>query len=312
MRYSNKVVILIIIHLIQLTILACTSSSTTKMETSEIHGKWIQLNDSLQIDSTAHSEYFYFFDSVLLKKYIISRPSFPAGMTIDGKYVDVWCYNDTLSYVIDSITHSNRYWISTRDKQNNPCTRFYLYVEGPLMYVTELKSRHPIADHFTDAEVYLNTSNIGEELVPILDTPLIFDIQQTVSDSACQEMFFYIAYGQNITSSAVDEEKMIRISQVNTTKTTIEASIKDLFFFNYRVIFNGKEIPVVNDKRLIVDYDRRRESVMRVYNIGLDDTIAVIGRYNPGRERVVNPAFQEDIEGQVQDILITCVKNLTY
>src|SRR5690606_20226434 len=109
---------LIIIYLFQLTILACENSPTAVKRTDEIHGKWIQLNDSLHIDSTANSEYFEFDDSVMLRKHIISRPSFPSGKTIDGKYVDVWCYNDTLSYIIDSITHSNRYWLSTRDKQD--------------------------------------------------------------------------------------------------------------------------------------------------------------------------------------------------
>lgn len=220
--------------------------------------------------------------------------------------IDNHCFNK-LSYRLDSITSKNYHWISTFTKNNKKCSGYCIVAQDDFLYITTLKGLPGITDHFTSCSLYRKkTSNtISPEYETINEIEIILDETLEI-EYDCQiahnklSNVFYIAFNQDVQT---ENSNKIHFRYDKFTKTQIKVDLRAFYHKRYKLIYKGKEIPLVfpsgidwKEKFDLNEWLKSKE----VNDISL---IAIISRFNPSRDSC-NNIFGEKITGQIQDFEI--------
>ena len=112
-----------------LSSLKCLAQDSSKGTKFEIEGNWISMDEPNR-----------------LGKAIV--------ITIDSIKFDKGYKNVNNYYTIDSITDLDHFWISVDDKESNLKSKYCIIKSLDFLYISHLKGKIGISDHFTDCFMY--------------------------------------------------------------------------------------------------------------------------------------------------------------
>lgn len=224
---------------------------------------------------------------------------------LNGEIIELYC-ND-LTYKIDSVGSYNDKYIRIFDKNNNICQGIHLLEKNSYWVVTPLKQGEGIDFHFTTPVIYRKNKSTNKlELKESLTIKI---------STEPKEGIFYIAYNQEGPNNFVKDSKgnfEINLNEdTNCYKTNFDIDPSLLAFKKYNIeVFDTLtneyvKLPILfhneyNKYRLmsLIEKDTFLKK-KKIY-----DKFIAVKRFNPGRQRIVNKKYKEEIFGQVQSFEI--------
>jgi hypothetical protein len=208
-------------------------------------------------------------------------------------------------YTIDSISDLDHFWISVDDKESKLKSKYCLIQSSDFIYLTELKGKIGISDHFTDCFLYrkmdsnLERPNVSDikEIEIFIDKNILLEENCEISYSDMTN-FFYIAYEQNLMEQ--NSHQKIVFNKVKYTKTDLKADLRAFYHENYIIHYDNQEIPVISANNKYWNSKSNISEWVNHNKLQENAWIAIIGRYNPDR-RDCNKLFGENIIGQIQN-----------
>ncbi|MFK8101171.1 MAG: hypothetical protein AB8G15_01550 [Saprospiraceae bacterium] len=210
---------------------------------------------------------------------------------------------EKVRFSIDAIDANQGIYISAF-KGEYRCYAYHLIKENQFLSVTPLKSLEGIEFHFTSPTLYkLNPNPIdngeGKDLTILVDNEIKLN---TIN---------YVAFDQNLdeTSKEYDQEKMtITLDSSGINKSSILLNpmyyARKKYVAKYTDQLKGTTtiIPVIYHQSIstIQTEFTKEQQKSELQKLKVKDLYLIAYRFNPGRKRVVNKAFKEAINGQVQ------------
>jgi hypothetical protein len=226
------------------------------------------------------------------------------------KYDNNMCYR----YTIDSITNNKQFWISYYDYSSKFFMKYCFVKMDELMYVTPLKSKSGISDHFTEVFLYQRKDkNITSEDKPGIKELEIYINKNIILQKDCNQSYsqmeniFHIAFNQ--ISDGCKSEKII-FDTVKFKKTSLPVDIPSYYHKMYKIFYDSIELPLVYEKNRWVE-DFNIKEFKKSHALGEDSWLAIVHRFNPDRN-FCNHLFGEEISGQIQTfevIKFSCFKD---
>lgn len=208
-------------------------------------------------------------------------------------------------YSIDSITDLDHFWITVDDKETNYKSKFCLIKSSDFMYLSHLKSKIGISDHFTDCFLYrklesnLEIPNISEikDLEIFIDKNILLESDCGISYSEMTNIF-HIAYDQKLHHQK-DPLKIVFRNEKHT-KTSLKADLRGFYHENYKIYYDSQVIPFVAKNNKSWNNKSKVKAWIDLHKLQENSWIAIVGRYNPNRNDC-NKIYGENIVGQIQD-----------
>jgi hypothetical protein len=234
---------------------------------------------------------------------------YSSGFMRDGKYVDLY-YHYKNGYQIDSIIGNNQYWISTYDSLGTECLKYFLHLDPPFLYVSSLKTKAGISDHWTGVTKYISMDAQNHQSYPTEMEDLIIRINKEIPlDRDCISSYqegsnvFVIAYGQGNKENELNTKNEIYFHKEKFVKTPLKADIRHLSLQKYRFLHGETELRVHSDEEILIN---KRNIVAYFESQGIDknDMIVRITRYNHPDRKDTNTIFGKNIVGQIQSFEI--------
>ncbi len=192
----------------------------------------------------------------------------------------------------DYIDSKKEYIVNTYYSDGIFSHRFSIINKGYYLVITGMKGKGEIKNHYTASSVYLLKDSLENFMAPKYPRETIV-VNNSLVDSS-----LLIAYGQN----NGDTRDTIYLEKSPFVKTTKIANPELFAYRNYDVFLkinnNLKSLPVI--------YNFKESKQLEALKI---DTFAMILRFNPLRDDVVNTSFEEKIEGQVLTFNVYTMKH---
>ena len=216
-----------------------------------------------------------------------------------------------VKYSIDSIDSNNGIYISAF-KDEYRCYGYHLIRENSFLSVTPLKSLDGLEFHFTVPTLYCINKSIKDNATEKEFTIL-------VNEDIELNKINYVAFDQRndeVKNEYSKSEMTIKLDSKGITKSSIV--INPMLYARKRYIakFINKsdetinDIPVVFHKEFIEIKSKFEEQDQKLefQKLNINDLYLIAYRFNPGRKRVVNKIFKEEINGQVQTFELRSLK----
>ena len=229
---------------------------------------------------------------------IVEQSSFQ----INNEFIDFMLYDNFHEYVTDRYDSSNSKFISIINQDSIRIRGYHLFFDDMFLIVTPLKNLNNIKDHFTLPLLFCLDNSLSDYCIPQLPR-LELLISNPIIDSV-----YYISYNNNAESSYASnyEAEIVDIcSKVDfpaDPRLYVYNSIDASLSFENGIIIN---VPVFLSSELDKFKNKEKNVTREIFsNLGVSDYFIEIHRYNPGRSRVINKVYQDDIKGQVSTFKI--------
>lgn len=306
------------------TICYINCQNDSRIELSFINKRWVL--DTLYSSQNNNVQDWCFIvskDSIDFKSKVSFGKDYIEITESNGKFIETQCHKKQY-YIIDSIINNKEIWVTTWDHYMNECSKIYFYLDYPYLYKSTLKNKIGIIGHFTGSVMYFDADHITKKspnippklkiIVDQIDDSKSLKTNSIVNNESNKEYaevplnLYLIAYENQ--HSIISNNRSIVFENEKFVKTILKADIRDYYFNNYEVILNGFEIPVFTDIEISNLDVSGLQNFIEINNFSFESFVAIFHRYNPGKERIVNVAFGEDINCQVQSFEIINFKEL--
>ncbi len=254
--------------------LKCLAQDSSKGTKFGIEGTWISLDEQ-----NRHGKTLY--------------------ITADSIRFDNGSKNVNNYYAIDSITDYDHFWISVDEKEINFNRKFCLVKNLDFLYITNLKGKMGISDHFTDCFMYRSMESNPKMpyISDIEDVEIIIDKNISIEED-CEISYseltnlFYIAYDQKLNNQK-DPLKIV-FNGLKYTKTSLKADLRAFYHEKYRIFYDNKEIPIIAENSKNWNNKSKVKEWVDRHKLQENSWIAIIGRFNPDRN-FCNKLYGENI-----------------
>lgn len=263
--------------------LKCLAQDSSKGTKFEIEGNWISVDEPNR-----------------LGKAIV--------ITIDSIKFDKGYKNVNNYYTIDSITDLDHFWITVDDKESNLKSKYCIIKSFDFLYISHLKGKIGISDHFTDCFMYRRIeSNTKLPYISDIENVEIFVDKNISIEENCEISYteltniFYIAYDQKLNNQK-DPLKIV-FNGLKYTKTSLKADLRAFYNEKYRIFYDNKEIPIIAENSKNWNNKSKVKAWVDRHELKEDSWIAIVGRFNNDRN-FCNKLYGENIIGQIQSFEI--------